>query len=379
MNYDVKPKFTIKQILKDWWSTLLSQNISIRPVVKEEVEKVIRCGDFSYGFHLFYCFVCCVFKNVPFTCKSRFCNSCGSKYSKERVEAVTNKLLNCPHRHVVFTIPAELRPYFRNNRLLLNILFDAVSITLSSWFKSQNKSQSFTPGFVCTLHTFGRDLKWNPHIHVLLTDGASGNFTVWKPFKHLPYTMLRKRWRSVLLSLLSKNIFYPDFKKLVSFFYREYKDGFYVYAPPNKFKDVKKAVEYVLRYLGRPVMAQSRISNYDGSLVTFWYQRHEDNQLVTVSIHALEFIKLLIIHIPDRQFKMVRYYGLYAKKHINDSKLFKLISKKLKSFKNKNNTWRHRILLDFNYDPLKCSCGAYFKHIQSFFGDKYKSVAFYPT
>lgn len=26
-----------------------------------------------------------------------------------------------------------------------------------------NKSELFTPGFICVLHTFGRGLKWNPH------------------------------------------------------------------------------------------------------------------------------------------------------------------------------------------------------------------------
>ena len=35
-----------------------------------------------------------------------------------------------------------------------------------------NKSQKFTPGFISVLHTFGRDLKWNPHIHCLISEGG---------------------------------------------------------------------------------------------------------------------------------------------------------------------------------------------------------------
>ncbi|MFQ9701898.1 MAG: transposase [Enterocloster clostridioformis] len=32
-------------------------------------------------------------------------------------------------------------------------------------FFSLNKSRNFVPGFICVLHTFGRPLGWNPHIH----------------------------------------------------------------------------------------------------------------------------------------------------------------------------------------------------------------------
>ena len=42
-----------------------------------------------------------------------------------------------------------------------------------------NHKEDFKPGFIATLHTFGRDLKWNPHIHMLITEGAVGKFTTW--------------------------------------------------------------------------------------------------------------------------------------------------------------------------------------------------------
>lgn len=60
-------------------------------------------------------------------------------------------------------------------RTPLNVLFTAVDITISSWFASQNKKEKFKPGFILTLPTFGRNLKWNPHIHAIITEGASGN------------------------------------------------------------------------------------------------------------------------------------------------------------------------------------------------------------
>ena len=48
------------------------------------------------------------------------------------------------------------------------------------------------------IHTFGRDLKWNPHVHLLVTEGAAGEKTVWKKTDFIPYNMLRKRWQKPL-------------------------------------------------------------------------------------------------------------------------------------------------------------------------------------
>ena len=68
-------------------------------------------------------------------------------------------------------------------------------------------------------------------------------------------------------------------------------------------------------------------------------------------------IKRLIVHIPDEQFKMVRYYGLYAKKHKQTPKIFLLVSKEKKRFQEKSSSWRGRFLIAFGVDPLRCSCG----------------------
>lgn len=363
-----QPAFTIKQILKDHWLNFVKANskFKIRPIVFKEVNKVINCGDFSQGHALYQCPHCSSILHVPFRCKSRFCNTCGMQYVNERALNFSRKLINCKHRHLVFTIPSELRSFFRKDRSLLNILFHAVSQTLLSWFSSQNKKECFIPGFVSTLHTFGRDLKWNPHIHTLITEGASGNTIVWRHFKHFPYPMLRRRFQAILLDFMEKAIgrsFYP----LKTSLYNSYKDGFYVYAKPNPLADTQNAIQYVVRYTGRPAMAQSRILNYDGKTVTFWYQRHEDNKKVIESISAFDFIKRLIIHIHESQFKTVRYYGLYAKNHKFSHLLFKMVSTTKRIFHARYSHWRERILLCFGHDPLKCHCGHIMELVDIFY------------
>lgn len=106
-------------------------------------------------------------------------------------------------------------------------------------------------------------------------------------------------------------------------------------------------------------MAQSRILNYDGTYVTYYYERHEDGKRIVETIHVFDFIKKLIIHIPDTNFKVIRYYGLYAKKHKHINKIFKMLSPTQIEIRQQLRKWRLSIELSFGYDPTKCICGNY--------------------
>ena len=55
--------------------------------------------------------------------------------------------------------------FFLNDRSLLDCLFQAVRSVILEMFHKLNKKKNFVPGFVCVLHSFGRPLEWNPHIH----------------------------------------------------------------------------------------------------------------------------------------------------------------------------------------------------------------------
>lgn len=307
--------------------------------------------------------------HVPFTCKSRFCNCCGAKYSKERALNISRKLLDCSHRHAVFTIPEELRKYFAHDRKLLNLLFQAAVNTIAFCFNKRNKSENYIPGMVCVLHTFGRDLKWNPHIHMILCEEAIGNSNVWKRFSHISYEGLRRSWQYSVLKLLSEKITDPVFKTLVNKLYADHREGFYIYSPPIK-NFSSGVVKYIARYAGRPVMAQSRIIGYDGETVTFTYTPHDSDELVTETVSAFDFIKKLIIHIPEKNFKMIRYFGFYWNTNPK-YKQYLLRARKVDLFtyrldKTVNASWRKGITSSFLRDPVKCICGAYMELIEKY-------------
>lgn len=362
IKYEAKIKnrktiFTIKQIFKDWWNKFLEAypNINIRDVVFTNVSKMLKCKTWDLGYAIFKCPDCGNEKIVPHTCKSRMCSSCGNKYNKQRETSIFSKLFKCKHRHVVFTIPDELRIYFRQDRKRFNYLFKAASITINYWIKEKYKKKDIIPAYVSILHTFGRSLIFNPHIHMILMDGGISNKC--KEFikvNFFSYPSFRKRFMKVLLDMLEEDIGKNEFRKVKNEMYLKHKEGFYVFAPPSKFKSYTDLIKYVCRYVARPVMAESRIIDYDGEFVTFWYQRHNDDLIIIEKIHAFEFISRLIIHVPDYNFKQIRFYGAYHNSTILKIDVAKLLTKEKANYKIKLNNWRSLIFLDFKFDPLNC-------------------------
>ena len=343
----------LQDIFKDYYEEMI-YTLHPRQSVIENVDRMINCGDPAFGGAMYGCSSCGSLKFVPFRCHSRFCPTCGTKYSIDRTTSMSFKIINVQHRHCVFTIDQELRHFFLEDRTLLNCLFSAVQSVVLNMFHKENKTEKFTPGFICVLHTFGRDLKWNPHIHCLLSEGGIGNSGLWRGKSHFPYDYLRRAFRTALLNLLEEKLG-PSFKKVKSKCYRIHKKGFYVFAKPNRCNP-NIVAKYIGRYLGRPVIATSRIDSYDGENVTFHYNRHEDNKLVTETIPAMEFIARLIQHIPEKHFKQIRYYGLYARNKESDAKLNHAISKDKHRVILSFNRWRECTLFSFGYDPLKCPC-----------------------
>ena len=72
------------------------------------------------------------------------------------------------------------------------------------------------------------------------------------------------------------------------------------------------------------------------------------------------FIKRLIKHIPDKNFKVVRYYGLYAREHKHSSRIFKLLNQTQIEIREQLRNWNLSIELSFGYDPTNCDCGGHF-------------------
>ena len=328
----------------------------------ESVEKMLSCREPSSGYAEYICPHCGTKKKCPFTCKGRFCTSCGKKYTDEWVQRTVDDLIDAPHRHLVLTIAEELRGVLFWHRSLLKGMMDCAAQT--AWEVLQIQKSEAVPGILAVVHTFGRDLKFNPHVHLLMTEGGLRGGQ-WEPIPFLPYALLRKKWQYHLLTeVKGRWAKSREDSRFIDRLFKENVQGFYVNGE-SQMSSSRYAARYIGRYIARPALAEHKITSYDGQWVTFWYESHEEKKRVYRRLEAREFIERLIDHIPLKGFKMVRHYGLYARR----SKGIALeIPSKCRNFLQQSFSflsvsakvlgWRQRLMQTFGQDPLRCPrCG----------------------
>jgi hypothetical protein len=133
----------------------------------------------------------------------------------------------------------------------------------------------------------------------------------------------------------------------------------YVYIG-EKLSNAQFTVRYIGRYTKRPAIAESRIIGYDGNAVTFNFVDHKTETLTYHTLAAQEFIGKLIRHIPDENFRIIRYSGFYANRVRGTllPKVFTLLNQNFEKAKERLATlsswWRKQIERFTKLDPLVC-------------------------
>ena len=135
-------------------------------------------------------------------------------------------------------------------------------------------------------------MKFHPHLHILTNSDVNFNYK------------FNRIWRKIVLNDLglSSNRYYY---------------GYYVWSEKGNLP--KQIAKYSARYVRHPAIANGRILFYNKSKVTFFYKDSQDKNII-VTKPISNFITSLIQHIPPKQFKMIRYYGVYSR---NQKKRYK--------------------------------------------------------
>jgi hypothetical protein len=172
------------------------------------------------------------------------------------------------------------------------------------------KGEEVTPGTIVVLHTFGKDMKFNPHLHLLVTEGGfdkNNEFIRCTKMQSMP---LGRKWEYCLLRNLR-------LRNLSAFYvyriYWRYPAGFYVWARMRgRMTDVSRAAKYVCRYVRHPAVASRRVL-YCNNVSIIVKCKEESNKYISLHMSIDKFISSLVQHIPPSQFKMIRHYGAYAR------------------------------------------------------------------
>ena len=174
------------------------------PDQRRMLSAIAMCRTAALGGHLDLCTRCGYEHPAYNSCRNRHCPKCQALAQEKWIEAQRARMLDTPHFHVVFTLPAELRPLaaFAKERIYA-LLFRTAWATLSAFAKSR---LSGTVGAIVVLHTWTRKLELHPHVHAIVTGGAlSRNGDKWQAAERaflFPVKSMSRVFRAKVLAAL---------------------------------------------------------------------------------------------------------------------------------------------------------------------------------
>lgn len=305
-------KNSIREILTDnnnWEKYKL--NHSVDSYVVNEIERMLNCCNPEKGFFVGYCEKCKKDIVMHFKCNGKVCSRCGKYYVDKWVEKAKKKILREPHKLVSLTLPADLRSILVGRWDLLKIIqnsaYESIEITARKTLRKKVKV-----GMLVGLQTYGQDMKFHPHLHCIVPVKAKYNGKL-IDFKYIPSEFLRRAWRNTLVKNLCKADISCDDKQLVYSMLEKYPNGFVTNVEESRNQNA--TIRYLARYMRHPAISDGRILFYGRGKIVI---KMKDKQRRSYStwFYVEEFISLLILHIPPKNFKVVRWYGIYSRREV---------------------------------------------------------------
>jgi len=333
----------------------------------------MKCMTKDLWFATFLCENCEYTKQVAFTCKRWFCSSCSKPLADKFTNNLTSRLpLGINYIHITFTLPEELRDLRLQYRHLwiLSFIFQVSSQVIISYFKKQF---GITPGIFSMIHTFGSYVNRNPHIHMVCTlwwllSHTSGEYErISLKWRYLSYRSVKSKRRAELCkklrSFLKAND-YENYHKWSAIISDTFKKSRYVKLSDPIIKPVK-VTQYITRYMYRAPVSLCKIMNHHfvscphKSTIILEYEHKKPREKRTITYSIFKFLWLILRQLPDKYFRRVRFYWLFASCH--RKKYLTIINTLIPPTKEfipqKPHSYAERMYQSFGNHPLLCpSC-----------------------
>jgi hypothetical protein len=261
------------------------------------------------------------------SCCHRCCPRCGWLAREKWLARWKERLLPCPHHHIVFTVPHELNRLWRlNKKAFAETLFAAASETLMELL-GDAKYVGGRPGLLCALHTWKQTLAPHIHLHCLVTAGALGGEGRWLDPKKsclLPRKVLMIKFRGKFKAMLRARVRRGEIQlpagmsgeELTRQLWRLTQKAWNVKIH-DAYRHGSGVATYLARYLkGGPVGESRLITQREGGVV-FRYRIGTDaggdgKRQGVMSLPVLTFLGRWLEHVPPKRLQTVRGYGLYG-------------------------------------------------------------------
>jgi len=228
------------------------------------------------------------------------------------------------------------------------------------------------PGAVIAIQTFGDFLGFNPHCHILVTNGCFyGNRGMFRVAPPLELKKLEAIFRhKVLKMLLNRGKITKDLIAMLSTWRHS---GFNVFCGNRILPKDDKAMENLARYIIRASFSQERMHYLEQEGKVIYTAR---NGRVSKTFTALEWLAAMCSHISNRGEQMVRYYGYYSnvsrgkRKGTGTDAVIPCILEPEGHLKTLRKSWARLIQKIYQVDPLVCPKCKGIMRIISFIEDR---------
>ena len=317
---------TIQDVLKHFYPEYL---MKYSPTAQQEkaVRHILGCKTGAYGMNASKCESCGYVQYHNNSCRDRCCPMCQALSNEIWIDAQNEFVLDIDYFHLVFTGPEELNPLiYTNQKEMYALFFRAVAETILE-LSEDPAHMGARPGFISIMHTWGANLSYHPHVHVIAMGGgldSEGNWCGKTGGFFLPGKALARMFKRKFLSGLGKlhdegMLSYCGSSEKYRNHY-EYKELMNLCYEKEWVTDIRESfagAESVMRYLGRYThriaISNSRILRMDESTVTIMAKNYRNGgKQEELTLDGVEFVRRFLMHVPPKRFVRIRHYGLLS-------------------------------------------------------------------
>ena len=276
------------------------------PSQARAMQDIEACRTAYFGGHLKQCDHCGGQVYAYHSCRNRHCPKCHGDQTERWLAQQETRLLPCPYFLLTFTLPAELRSLaFANQKKVYGLLLRCAAAALQK-LALDPQYLGGRLGALAVLHTWTRDMRYHPHVHLLVTGGGlSHDGQEWlavNPAFLMPEAALAEIFRAKFCAALKQA-------------------GLLAHVPRQLWKKDwvvhckaagrgRQVLNYLARYIFRVAITNSRLERFENGQVTFRYRHNRSQQLRRVTLPAQKFIQRFLLHVLPRGCAKVRYYGI---------------------------------------------------------------------
>jgi hypothetical protein len=276
---------------------------------QKAIDAIINCRSGRFGTTLYQCNGCGGHQMIDRSCGNRHCPQCQYHKSRQWLETQISKRLPGPHFMLTFTVPEALRSFCRSHqRVAYGTMFKTAWEAIRKLARDPRLIGADLPGVTAVLHTWGRQMQYHPHLHLIVpAGGLSKDRKRWLPTNpnfYLPVTALSKIFRAKFKAEMVRRNLIASIEPAV------WKIDWNVNS--QAVGDSEASLKYLAPYIFRVAISDSRVIGVKDGEVTFSYRKQGSNRPRRMTIDTIEFIRRFLQHVLPSGFMKVRHYGFMS-------------------------------------------------------------------